>query len=279
MIVDAPGIYPDIPNERYHADDLLSPDMGQSLSHSGALTILDRSPAHYRWARDHYDPTEPGTPAMEFGSAAHSFVLGAGPPVVPAETDNWLTAAARQFRDAARQAGQIPLGAKQYAELQALNAAVKCHDIAGDIFAKGEPEQSLYWVDYETGVTCRARIDWVTPVALVDLKTTANASHDAFATAAARLGYYEQAEWYMRGWQAVTGKALPFAIVAVENTAPYAVAVYRMDDTAALLRARERNTRALRIFAQCVSDDTWPAYEQMDLETLILPSWIYRKAS
>ena len=39
-IVTGPGIYRDLPEGRYHADDALAPELGRSLSQSGAKTLL-----------------------------------------------------------------------------------------------------------------------------------------------------------------------------------------------------------------------------------------------
>ena len=51
--------------------------------------------------------------------------------------------------------------------------AVRRHPLAGAVLlASGEPEVSFYWIDAATGVTCRARVDWLVPgKALIDVKT------------------------------------------------------------------------------------------------------------
>lgn len=61
------GIYPTLSNEQYHADS--------AISRSGVMKYLE-SPFKY-WA-EYLNPDRPAkysTPAMEFGSAFHTFIL------------------------------------------------------------------------------------------------------------------------------------------------------------------------------------------------------------
>lgn len=60
-----PGIYQDISNEDYHN----SPECN-ALSAGGIKSIL-KTPAHFKAAQTGNSPT----PAMIFGSAAHSYIL------------------------------------------------------------------------------------------------------------------------------------------------------------------------------------------------------------
>lgn len=263
-VIDAPGIYPDLPEAEYHADNL-APSLGRSLSSTGAKAIL-KCPALYRYERDNPRTSD----AFDFGSAAHAMVLGKGPQIVTVDAPDWRRAEARAQRDEIRAAGQIPVLAVDMARIETLAMAVNEHPTASEIFgAPGMAEVSMYWVDEGTGVTCRGRIDWQTPVALVDLKTTIDAGQ-AFEGSAARFGYYQQAEWYSRGWRALTGQELPSAIVAVEKEPPYLVAVWWLDDPAALDWAAQRNDQALALYAQCESDQFWPGYPD---QTLTLPPW------
>jgi hypothetical protein len=275
-IVDTPGVY-DIEESRYHADNALTPELGRSLNVHGAMRLLDHSPLAYKWDRDHPDERKQSA-AFDFGKAAHAMILGSGAEIVPVAADDWRTNAAKEIRDKAYADGHIPVLNKERDLLEQLRAAVLSHPIAGAIFAAGQPERSLYWRDDVEGVTCRARVDWVHAKALVDLKTTSDASDDGYSRSAANFGYYEQAEWYSRGWLAATGEALPFIHVVVENTPPFIVRVLRLDDPAALEWAARRNDAALRLYARCVSADEWPGPDADNggMASLSLPRWVYR---
>lgn len=276
-VIQGPGIFGNIDESTYHADDSLAPDLGRSLSVHGGLKLLDRSPLAFKWDRDHPEQRKQST-AFDFGRAAHAMILGAGAEIVTVAADDYRTAAARDARDKAYADGHIPVLPAERETLEALRAAVLSHPIAGNIFNNGKAEQSLYWVDDVEGVTCRARVDWIHPKALVDLKTTSDSSDDGYPNSAARYGYYEQAEFYSRGWLALTGEALPFVHVVVENAAPFIVRVLRLDDPAALEWARRRNDAALRLYARCMSTDEWPGpdADTGGMNTLSLPRWIYR---
>jgi exodeoxyribonuclease VIII len=65
--------------------------------------------------------------------------------------------------------------------------------------------------------------------------------------------------------------------IAVEKTAPYAVAVYELDATA-LAAGNELRQRDLRMIADCRATSEWPGYGD-DCQTLSLPSWALRNES
>lgn len=98
-----------------------------------------------------------------------------------------------------------------------------------DLISFGMCERNIYWIDAETGLTCRARYDLICQHLTVDLKTTDDARQQSFAWQCARLGYDIQAAFYLRGRRAFAmcgaHKALPFVLLAAElNKCPDAQA-------------------------------------------------------
>ncbi len=100
-------------------------------------------------------------------------------------------------------------------------------------------EQSVYWVDPQTGVLCRCRPDlWARKARIIlDVKTTDDASAEGFAKSIANWGYDVQDPFYSDGIEVATGKPLVgFLFLAVEKSAcvvdgvAKGVAVYRLDD-------------------------------------------------
>lgn len=266
-LIDAPGWY-DVPEATYHADRNLAPALGRSLSSSGAKTILD-CPARFAWQRDNPVVKD----AYDFGHVAHARLLGFGDEhITVVDADSWRTKAAQEQRDEARAAGKVPILAADSERAWALVTAVMEHPVAGAAFARaGQAEQSLYWIDDETGVTCRGRVDWLLPNAIVDLKTTVNASPAKFSRSLVDYGYALQAAWYQQGIEALTGERLPFVHVVVEKEPPHLVAVYQVD-TDALAFGAERARDARVLFAECESSGVWPGYSP-DIELVSLPAW------
>jgi len=265
-LVETPGIF-DMPEALYHADLSLAPQLGRSLSSTGAKALLD-CPARFAYQREHPVIKD----AYDFGSVAHQRILGGGAEVVVIEADSWRTNAAKEARDEARANGHTPILRDDSDRADALVAAVMTHPIAGAIFAAGgDAEQSLYWIDEATGVTCRGRVDYIHPRALVDLKTTVNASSPKFSRALVDYGYALQAAWYSEGYEALTGIPLPFVHVVVEKEPPHLVAVYQVDLDALAYGAAKAHEARL-IFAECESTGVWPGYSP-DIELVSLPAW------
>lgn len=256
-MIDA-KLIPDLDENDYFA--------GPELSASGAKVLL-RSPAKYRWEREH--PTEQ-TRAMVLGSCFHTSVLGTGKPFVVIDGDG-RTKAVKDARAEAAAAGHTVLTGDEGRQIERMTDAVQAHPLAAAILSEGAPEQSIYWTDEATGVRCRGRMDWNRANAIVDLKSTIDASPEGFGKQAANLLYDLQSAWYITGFEAVTGQPLPFLFIAVEKDEPHLVAVHQLPDEA-LDRGRRLMRDALELFARCTETGTWPAYGD-DILTPTWPRW------
>lgn len=267
-----PGVYT-MPSETYHAD----PVPGGSLSSSGARKLLPPScPARFRWETDH-PPTSKAV--YDFGHAAHTLVLGAGPEIAVIHADDWRTKAAKNARDAAHAAGLVPLLDCDYAVVQAMAAALAAHPAARALFdpSAGSPEQSLFWRDERTGITRRGRLDWLPDAGsgrliIPDYKTCRSADLASIAKAIHSYGYHCQAAWYRDAVMAV-GHAddAAFVFVFQEKEPPYLVTVVEPDLVALRLGAA-LNRKAIDIYVECVESGRWPGYSD-DVELISLPPW------
>lgn len=275
--VTEPDLY-EMDADTYHAD----PVPGGSLSSSGARLLLPPNcPARYAYERSHQ-----AAPKREYdlGHAAHKLVLGAGPDLVVIDADSYRTKSAREAQTAAHAAGKVPLLSAEHDQVQAMAAAIRAHPIASRLFnpAGGTPEQSLFWVDDESGVWRRARLDWLPDPArpgrmiVADYKTTGSAAPDAVSRTVHSYGYHLQAAWYL---DAVTALGLApdpaFVLVFQEKTPPYLVLVAE-PDAAALHIGRHLNRQALEIYAECQATGHWPGYSN-EVELLSLPPWAARR--
>lgn len=261
-------------NEAYHT--------GRGLSHSGVKRLL-KSPWHFQALREpHITHAATPSPQMFAGTLCHCATLEPaefdqrypiGPEVKTKADGRW-----KDFVAAHPDAEPVTKAQREIAFAQA--ASLKAHPVIAELLQSGRPEVSVYWSDPVTGILCKARPDWVHPCGttthiraiLLDVKTTGDASPEGFTKAVANFGYHTQADWYCWGYELATGtpcEGMVFAVV--ENEFPYACAAYMVDDEA-LRVARERNRRALTIYAQCERTREWPGYPT-DLQVISLPRW------
>jgi hypothetical protein len=274
----ASGVF-DMPADEYHRD----PVPGGSLSSTGARKLLEPAgPAKFKYALDH--PGEHGSPAFDFGTAAHQVILNDPENrVAVLPFPDWRSAKARDAADEARAAGLTPVLRKQWETVSAMSDAIRRHPQASTLLNpnKGKPEQTLIWRDETADVWCRARIDWLphrTPnsrLILTDYKTTTDASAEAFGKSAANYGYFVQEMFYSEGARAVGLDEDPrFLFVVQEKEAPYLVNVVELDDQAKAL-GRTFVRIALNTYRDCRASGEWPGYAGIDLATL--PGWFLRQ--
>lgn len=152
--------------------------------------------------------------------------------------------------------------------------AVRSHKVAGRLLAKGQAESTVTWRDPETGIRCKARLDWVTSRFVVDLKTTRDIDARAFGRNAGQMLYHAQLAFYQMGL-AANGLKRKAKIIAVENQEPFDVAVFGLDEN--VLWAGEcRVKEALALVARCRRSHQWPGRYPKETP-LMLPAYEYPK--
>ena len=263
----ATGFRPDLPFADYLAEERLSPSRAK---------LLSKSPAHDRYNRDH-PPTE--TPALRIGKAVHSLALEGRPAfdrgfTVAPECDRRTREGKALWTDfTAASERRTVLTASEAELVEGMAGAILSHPLAPALLADGTPELSMLWDDPETGCPCKGRADLarLADGAIIDLKTTIDASPAAFARSALSFGYHTQAAAYLSGAAALGADAGDFIIVAVEKSAPFAVGIYRLPN-AALELGRRRWREACALYAQCLETGRWPGYPEAITE-LTLPNW------
>lgn len=274
LVITEPGIYP-MTADQYHADKAVP---GGSLSSSGARKLLPPScPAKFKHDLDNGQPHKR---VFDIGHAAHRLVLGEGVDIDILDYPDYKTKAAQQAKKDAYAAGDTPLLRWEYTEVQAMADAIRQHPIAGPLFTPGEgvAEQALFWQDGPSGIWRRALVDWTKHSAsgrrvLADYKTTTDASLDTISKTVNERGYHCQAAWYIDAAIA-TGIGDPDTVMVFvfqEKTAPYLVTVTELDRET-LRRGREKNRRAIDVYAECTAADYWPGHSDR-VELTSLPIW------
>lgn len=99
----------------------------------------------------------------------------------------------------------IWLQRKTLTRIEIAAAMIEKHPKLKDAFRGGMPEVSIFWVDPQTGVPCKCRLDYIKPRAIVDLKSFGNPNRlpidRAIMRAIATQRYHIQAAWYDEGAQ------------------------------------------------------------------------------
>lgn len=267
------GVIEGLPDHVYHADP--------ALSVSGARKLLPPScPALYRYERDN-----PPTPKRTFdlGHAAHRMVLGEGLDFVVIDHADYRTKEAQRLQAEAHAAGTTPILRHEYDQLRAMAAALRVHPWASSLFRPdaGESEVSLFWVDGESGVDLRARLDRLPHptgrrLIVPDYKSCASAEPGHVSKALYSFGYACQADFYLSGLAALNlaPDDAAFVFVFQEKTPPYLVNVVEPDEDA-LAWAHRRNRKAINIFRRCLDTGRWRGYSD-DVMRLGVPGWVLR---
>lgn len=268
MKITKPGLYPDLSEEDYRAQL-------DWLSVSGAKKLLPPScPAKFKATLG----VEEHKPQYDVGKAFHTAVLGDGGEIVICPFDSWRSKDARDMRDAAHEAGSVPLLESDAETVLAMAAAVKMHDTAPHLFSGGAAEVSAFWIDEATGVQCKARFDYLPEpqtgrrLIVPDLKSAVSVDPREFARAAARYSYVAQDLWYCDALRALGVSDDPaFVFVAVEKEPPYLVHVMQFAAADERTLVGLANDKARRLYRDCLAADNWPGYP--GITQLSLPSW------
>jgi hypothetical protein len=276
-----PGFYENVPFEEYLTWDAIS---------NSSLHAAERSMLHYKER-----PAIEETPAMRFGTFCHvgrlepsaiyrryavmpDLTIGllndSGKPYDNPKATKAYKKRVAEFHEA--HSDKIIVEQHQFDEMVGIVSALDRDLLAHEWFtATGAVELSLVWIDRETGLLCKARLDkWALALAIViDLKTSRDCLR--FPAQIAERSYHRQGAMYLDGIATLTGSICRFGLVAVENSAPYGVmsALVRTSDIAL---GRRDYRRALQQIAASRASGVWPGYTSP--AEWSLPSWATREA-
>lgn len=264
------GIYYDLPFEDYHAIDAVS---------ASGLRLFARSPWHYR----NRVPTKPTRPMLR-GSLAHCALLepdavGARYIVVPedapkrptaaqwaAKKSNESSQAAKDWwREFEQRAGSRDIiAANEFGICQAQLAAIASVPELAELLAHGKGEVSIFWIDPDTGLYCKARLDWLNVVdkkaRILELKSTVDESPAGFGRTSARMKYELQRVHYIEAVRLGAKLSVQdFTFAAVTSVAPVLAVPYDLTDEM-IEQASDERAEHLQRLAWCMAEDRWPAY-------------------
>jgi hypothetical protein len=262
------GIFEGLSHSEYHQTD--------AASHS-RLCDMRRSLAYCRYRIDNPEQTE----AMAFGEALHALCLGGwdGHFAVAPSCDRRTKAGRINYELFERSAaGRTIIRGEDSDTLNAMHSGIISHPTAERLIFGDDARSELsgFWRDDEHGILCKLRADRVVTLpgygtVCVDLKTTKDASPEAFQRSIGRYGYHLQSAWYLHGLAKLGIPCEAFVIVAVEKDPPYGVAVYRIGD-ASVEQGHKECRRLLAKYVEATKTGKWGGYSE-EITEIELPHW------
>lgn len=247
-------LFPDMSNEDYHGDRT-------AVSSSGLKQILV-SPAHFQ---AYLTGQRVETNALSFGTAIHTALLEpdlfAQQYVVAPSVDRRTKEGKQAWAEfQATLAGKSVVTENELKMIKGMAAQIAGHKMAAELLKVGQPEQSIFWTDRETGIRCKVRPDSLSPYAVLDVKSTESAHRLDFPRSCVRYDYDLSAAMYQEGVREYTGETRDFVFLAVEKSEPNLCALYKASDEM-LASGRAKFRTALRVLAECRASDRWPGYQ------------------
>lgn len=152
--------------------------------------------------------------------------------------------------------------------------AVREDPLAKEILARTEKEQSIEWIDEDTGIRCKSRLDMIGPDGIWDLKGVRSTDSRVISLEVARMMYHAQLAWYQEGVKRARGLTLGCYLMCVEHAAPHDVAVNDAGGEEAIYQGWESCRLWLNRVAECRASGKWPGrYDE--IQKLSLPAYIW----
>ena len=235
------------------------------------LTNLKKSPLHAKHEQDH---AKKDSSSLAMGRLVHDAILE---PLNFAKKYHVLnvdsrTKEGKDMKQRILNAHKIPIKPSDVEGVKEMTEQIYQHPAARELLHGALKEVSIrFELD---GFPCKARLDGYhadgkLAGVVMDLKTTRDASPEAFKRTMFSYGYHRQAAWYLQGLRTLGLPATSFYIVAVETTAPYAVAVYRVSDKALEVGLKEVN-QLFSVYKECKLTNEWHGYSR-EAQLLELP--------
>jgi hypothetical protein len=145
-----------------------------------------------------------------------------------------------------------------YQDIIGMRDAVAANRAATELL-NCEREVEYFWTDKGSGALCKGRVDAINIGAgyIADLKTTENASEEAFKGSIYKYSLYRQAAFYMSAAEGIN----KFYWVVVEKNPPYGVAIYSIDRHNKFFdMGEEEYSYCCSVYAHCISSGIWEGY-------------------
>lgn len=285
------GIYYNIPFDEYQSVDAVHKSMFKSIMRSGKEL-------------KHYIETEnESSKAMDFGNLVDTLLFEREKfierYIVPPETYisvkeyktkpnveiekpwNWNADACRKWRD------ELPEGLTMTSDedinkAKDIVSSIYEHPLASEWLEHGKYQVSLFWIDPETGLQCKARPDIVTQYNIPDLKVSYDCHPKSFSKTLNNFMYHAGAAFYHDGYFLAQGKeipeglqSMPMSFIVAEDKSPYDVVCYQLGDESFEV-GRSLYHDALQRYKDFKDNDEYPGYSNV-CEEIEIPGYALNK--
>lgn len=262
-----------------------------------ALKKLKISPAHF------IEEEKPEvTDAMIFGRAYHCYVLeptkfekdffvmdetdileklrgeGAKSPRATNAYKEWMSAQMAMAQN------KTLIDTSTYEVLKKMKNRLLSHRYTSQLLTNGEAERSFYCTvrimeGFEIKVIVKP--DYLKPTkrAVIELKTTQDASKEGFPKECANYDYQIQAAMYKDFMEQIEGSGMPwsFYFIAQETKAPYAFNIFEASGQF-IAAGKYEYEMLMLLFQQCKENGEWPGYQvwtqnRFGINEINLPPW------
>lgn len=263
----------ELSSDAYHAER-------GHVSSSQLIHVL-RTPAHFQYYAQQGSDEE--SDLMRLGTAAHCMLLEPDKfqgryVFAPRHYDRRKKADLAELDAiAAAYPGKTILSPDERGTLTKISNGLRNHARARQLLgAPGVSEYSIFWRDPLTGLDLKVRIDRLIELGssgiMLEVKTTDNASNEAFGRKAIDMDYDLRAVMYADGVFQARGYTPQIEWLVIERETGF-VATYTPPPRL-LNKARRRYEEARIALAHARAVNSWPAYQSGERsEMLELPRW------
>ncbi|HET9797291.1 MAG TPA: PD-(D/E)XK nuclease-like domain-containing protein [Gemmatimonadaceae bacterium] len=256
--------------EEYFADPCKVPALSSSIAN-----ILERQSPLHAWSAH---PKLGGisrapTKSLENGSLSHALLLDAGKGIEVIDAKDYRTKIAQEKRDAAREAGLVPVLEHEYKAATSVARTLRERFASVGISLDGDKELAALWTETARNgaeVQCRGMMDHLKLPVIYDLKSIRSANPEVCRRHVESYGYALQRAAYVSAVERILPEfagRVDFVFVFYELEPPYAVTPIRL--SGAFRELGERSwRRAVDRWEECLRTNTWPGYATsiLDLE-------------
>jgi len=176
--------------------------------------------------------------------------------------------------------GKIVINTEDYERCRYMRDSLLNLEEVRDIFKTGKPEVSGYYIDKGekgrnngTGMLCRYRPDWENSWCMPDIKSTVDASKEAFRKTIEKFNYHVSAAHYLEGSRILTGQTHNwFPLLCVEPEPPFEAAVYLLGPKS-LAMGMQLRRQALDAINASRKADEWALLNDGIAEEIEIPDW------
>jgi hypothetical protein len=220
-------------------------------------------------------PKDEPSPAMQFGTLAHTMIEVGGPDKLdivrrPAGLD-FRTKEGKAWKDA--NAGREIVSDDDWTRLERVWTHLQACSQVRKFLGQGHTEKELFWQHSRSGIDCRAKVDLLADGVLIDWKTTSAASEEEFINQAASMFYDVRLAFYRDGIESQGLERPRVLVVGIQANGGHEVFPLELTSLMEELHSEERMHRAVEDISTFVLEE----YLDRPIKVATAPPWLVKK--